>query len=534
MGVGAAAPAPPPCSAKAGAEAADLNSPKRQAAKNCARHHRCASFLKAGADRDQADGDGRTPLFIAAREGHHVVVRLLLEAGADKDKASNKDGSTPLFMAAQANRREVVRLLLAADADKEKAKEDGTTPLLVAACKGHGEVVADLLKAGADKDRADDKRGETPLYMAAIKGNLKVVELLLGAGADKDKAEKDGKTPLWCAAHCGYDGIVDMLLEAGANKDKAEDNNGWTPLLVAAQNRRNATSTLLLKAGASVDHRIETELGYTSLHIAGLRGDGEAEVARLLEAGAAVNGLNIHGDDALFLAAEAGHFEVAVKLIAAGAHVNRAATHFDEGGRSPLHVAAKGGHHRVVAQLLVADANKDVVDEGTQTWTPALCAACWGRRETLRLLLEAGARPVTEKTSVLHIAAQLGYLETVKDIVCIYPNPDAWYTLLAGGYTARKAAITLPPAQRSFLEKLYEDDEKVVLKLVRSFLYKPRYQRDLNAKNEEGSTAMELVAGRIEDWNNADEQDDPRLLAYKKIAQVLEGNGAAAPRAQVA
>ena len=44
--------------------------------------------------------DGVTPLFIAAEEGHEAVVRALIEAGADVNKATD-DGETPLFMAAQ-------------------------------------------------------------------------------------------------------------------------------------------------------------------------------------------------------------------------------------------------------------------------------------------------------------------------------------------------------------------------------------------------------------------------------------------------
>ena len=94
---------------------------------------------------------------LAAREGHLEVVRLLLEAGVDKD-APNTDDRTALHIAAQEGHLEVVRLLLEAGADKDAADTDGWSgwpALLIAAKKGHLEVVRLLLDAGADQDAVD-------------------------------------------------------------------------------------------------------------------------------------------------------------------------------------------------------------------------------------------------------------------------------------------------------------------------------------------------------------------------------------------
>ena len=94
---------------------------------------------------------GRPPLYAASAQGHLdlEVVRLLLEANADKDKAGN-DGYTPLFIAVERRHVEVVRLLLEAKADKDKTTHDGFTPLCYAAEEGHSEVVGLLLHTKAD------------------------------------------------------------------------------------------------------------------------------------------------------------------------------------------------------------------------------------------------------------------------------------------------------------------------------------------------------------------------------------------------
>ncbi|CAK9064156.1 unnamed protein product [Durusdinium trenchii] len=91
---------------------------------------------------------------------------------------------------------EVVRLLLEAGADKNATTTDWSTALMRAAELGHLEVVRLLLKAGAD--------GATALIDAAEYDQLEVVRLLLEAGADKNAATIAGETALMGAAKYGW------------------------------------------------------------------------------------------------------------------------------------------------------------------------------------------------------------------------------------------------------------------------------------------------------------------------------------------
>ena len=55
--------------------------------------------------------DGRTPLYVACQNCHVDAVWLLLDNGAEVDRA-NEGGGTPLYVACQNGHVDAVRLLL--------------------------------------------------------------------------------------------------------------------------------------------------------------------------------------------------------------------------------------------------------------------------------------------------------------------------------------------------------------------------------------------------------------------------------------
>ncbi len=56
------------------------------------------ALVTAGADIDQADDGGATPLFVASVMSHLPKVQYLVKMGADVNHTSD-DGSTPLYAA---------------------------------------------------------------------------------------------------------------------------------------------------------------------------------------------------------------------------------------------------------------------------------------------------------------------------------------------------------------------------------------------------------------------------------------------------
>ena len=214
-------------------------------------------LLHAPQNPDARDAQNKwMGIHLAAGNGHLDVVRLLLEAGVDKD-AAMQGGARALHLAALRGQLDIVRFLLEAGADKDAVEQRGARALHFAADQGHLDVVRFLLEAGADKD-AVEQRGARALHLAANHGHLDVVRLLLKAGADKDAVMQSGATALHLAAEHGYLDVVQLLLEGGAVKDAvkqvvATDSDlkvpGATALHLALEKGHRDVVRLLLEAG---------------------------------------------------------------------------------------------------------------------------------------------------------------------------------------------------------------------------------------------------------------------------------------------
>lgn len=128
-------------------------------------------LLKAGADPDVPDEDGRTPLVSAVLGGSIGLVGLLLEAGADVN-AQDSRGFTALHFAAEEQLPEMARLLLAKGANPNARDGDGVTPLgrAVFAEREGRDVVQTLVKGGANPDLPNNA-GETPRALATRLGS---------------------------------------------------------------------------------------------------------------------------------------------------------------------------------------------------------------------------------------------------------------------------------------------------------------------------------------------------------------------------
>jgi hypothetical protein len=100
-------------------------------------------LLARGADPNQTDAKGQTPLAGVAFKGLIDIASLLVAAGARVD-ASSADGRTPLGMAAAFNRGSMAEWLLQHGASPDARDASGLRPIDVATAMGATEAIAVL------------------------------------------------------------------------------------------------------------------------------------------------------------------------------------------------------------------------------------------------------------------------------------------------------------------------------------------------------------------------------------------------------
>ncbi len=131
----------------------------------------------------------------------------------------------------------------------EQEKKKPLPPIVKAAKDGDLEKVKSL-SASTDINTVDDSH-RTAFYMACSEGNLEIAKYLLEKGA-KMLPREDGDTPLMAAARNKRKEIVAFLLEKGADVNKT-DNFGRTPLMAAAQGGDKEIVEMLLKHKADLN-----------------------------------------------------------------------------------------------------------------------------------------------------------------------------------------------------------------------------------------------------------------------------------------
>ena len=227
-------------------------------------------MIRSGADVNQAQGDGSTPLLWAVNRQDYDVTKALLEKKANPN-AANIFGAMPLTEAARLNDSVLVNMLLDAGAKIDSANPDDETVLMQAIKNGNLQMAEKLVDSGASINRIEKFHNQTPLIYAAAGGHAAIVKLLLSKGADvKPRAlytdwpsqvtseprtqyrAVGGLNALMYSVRGGCYSCVEQLVASGADVNFPTPE-GVAPLMLALDNEHNEIAKFLMDKGAYLD-----------------------------------------------------------------------------------------------------------------------------------------------------------------------------------------------------------------------------------------------------------------------------------------
>ncbi|CAM6116455.1 unnamed protein product [Calypogeia fissa] len=338
------------------------------------------SGTSVGALLDSRNGEGQTPLHVAAMRGYSELVDVMLEYPEADVEVLDKDGDTPIVFAVASGTPECLKALIKRGADVNARLKDGLGPAVAHVCAFHGQpdCMRELLTAGANPNSVDDE-GETVLHRAITKRHTECAIVLLENGGCDSMGVLNPKdlTPLHLCTATANVAVVRKWIEI-ASKEQIEaaievPSSVGTALCMAAalkkahEEEARELVKILLSAGANPT-AMDVQRGQTALHAAAIANDVEM-VKIILEAGVDVDVRDIHTTTPLHVALARGSKACVGLLLERGANCNLQ----DDEGDNAFHIAAdmakmvKENLDWIVIMLQQPDAAIDVKNHSGKT-----------------------------------------------------------------------------------------------------------------------------------------------------------------------
>ncbi|CAM9801026.1 unnamed protein product, partial [Ectocarpus fasciculatus] len=284
-------------------------------------------LTKNGCHFNREASNGETPLYLACKNGHINVARILVELGVDCHEPVAD--STLLHAAAGSCHYDIVCWLVDVGVSVDVIDASGFTAMHIASRDNAMEtkdVAIWLDSIGADITCVNEEDGLTALHRACMMEDVALAEWLLSRNPDFIKRRAvDDKSPLSVAVLSCNDELVDLCeryIMDGTDEDTALDEirDDIIDLLGIAMQEEDfsAAPFMLQRLMLHTDPLYVFSDGSTVLHFAAAIGDLEV-LSYLLSHNAVVDARSHAQKTPLHYAAITGEIKCAEKLINAGA-----------------------------------------------------------------------------------------------------------------------------------------------------------------------------------------------------------------------
>ncbi|XP_040267475.1 ankyrin repeat domain-containing protein 35 isoform X1 [Bufo bufo] len=215
----------------------------------------------------------------AVEKGDTKKISSLLSKKQIRATKTGPSGQSAFHLAASRGLADCVSVILSHKVEINAKTDDGYSALHLAASNCHPECVKLLLQHGAHEDSIDF-HSRTPLHCAATSGCVSsVLHLCDAEDTVLDAADDDGRTPLIIAAHRNHPTVCSLLLDRGAQVDLFDKENKTALLLACEKGNIQAAETLITKGA---DPTVRDSKGCDALHYTSLSRDDS--LRRLVQA----------------------------------------------------------------------------------------------------------------------------------------------------------------------------------------------------------------------------------------------------------
>ncbi len=275
---------------------ADINSDLKDACKK-ADLQKIIILIKKGANINNKDSSGNTPLHYAVESANFDIVKYLIEKGAKVDN-KNAWGITPLEYAIKTSNLDIIKYLVEKGANVNNKNAFGETVFYYAVQEANLEIIKYLTEKGANINEKN-KDGFPFLTIALKNKKIDLVKCLVENGIDINISDKYDRTPLHFAIINKSDEIdldlIKYLIGKGAIINK-KGNEGKSVLMIAIEKNFFDLAKFLVEKGADVNET--DQYGNTSLYYAVESADIDM-IKYLVENKANVSYKNNSGDNIL-------------------------------------------------------------------------------------------------------------------------------------------------------------------------------------------------------------------------------------------
>ena len=510
-------------------------------------------LVKTKADPNtETEVSGETALLVACRNVDVPMVELLLKSGADASQKSSVTRLSPLEALCTScastekadDLKNIANMLLATSIVDPSAIDKVTleTPLMVAAKHGDALGVECLIKY-AKVDVNDERTGRTALIRACGCGDVAApaVEKLLQLGADASldvtleeektsQVEKVGDTAVHAAVRSKSNAKIFIALASrGQNilNVESSDQDGLTPLQLAASLNRNDAMSHLIAANAKVD--AESRINeHTALTYCANTDNATAMIHLVKKCGASVDNETSAHETALMVALKTEKWQKVTDALLN--NLNASAILETSSGDSPVTVAFETDDEDKILKVL-RDGKVDVNKYPFTTAGETMFGMCARRncaqavssiskfKDTEFSNINLNLTDATSGNTALCLAAALGHSEVARALI-VDAGADASFAPIENGKVDPlcDACAACPVHKLLATIKVLIKDGKVNGSL---------------SKTEAGWTPLMLLADRPSDFEGEDESVVSAIIDYLvdegrcEPTRIFDENGAA-------